>query len=65
MSQNDTILRMLEQGPITAMDALRGAGCMRLAARIDDLRRRGHNIVTHTVSEGGKKFAKYFLVRAK
>jgi hypothetical protein len=50
---------------ITHMDALRMFGCARLAARIDDLRKMGHIIVTEDVTEGGKSFARYHLAKGK
>lgn len=43
--QADQILAyMLEHGAITPMDALLDIGCMRLAARINDLKGSGHAI---------------------
>jgi len=65
MSQNDWVLAALKQGPITAMDALKGCGCLRLAARVRDLRQRGHNIVSTIVTQDGKVFAKYTLAKEK
>jgi hypothetical protein len=50
---------------LTALEALQMMGVFRLAARIDDLRRKGHNIVTEEVSEGGKTYARYHLVERK
>lgn len=35
---------MEQRGEITPLDAIRHFGCMRLAARIHDLRRAGHDI---------------------
>lgn len=65
MSQNQQILGLLKKGPITAMDALQKAQCFRLAARINDLKALGHNILTETIKENGKRFARYRLVRSK
>ena len=46
-SQNYKILQwMREKGPITPLDALSKFGCMRLAARIKDLRDKGYSIIT-------------------
>jgi hypothetical protein len=43
--QQEMILRyMRDFGSITPLDALREFGCMRLGARIYDLKRRGHQI---------------------
>lgn len=45
MTQCDKILRHLKDvGSITPVDALREYGCMRLGARIWDLKRMGHHI---------------------
>jgi len=47
MKQTERVLRHMQQvGPITAMDAVREYGIMRLAARIYDLRRQGYQIVS-------------------
>lgn len=44
--QNDGILTFMRtHGSITAAEAMNELGCMRLSARIYDLRRAGHNIV--------------------
>lgn len=57
---------MRKHGSITAMDAVREFGCMRLAARISDLRWDGYNIETEL--EVGKnrngetvRYARYYL----
>ena len=65
MSQAEWILEAMRKKPLTALDALQGCGCMRLAARINDLRADGHNILTETVKQNGKKFAKYHLIKEK
>lgn len=62
MSQNAWVLEALKRGPISAMDALNGCGCFRLAARINDLRRHGHNIETKDLKlPNGKTVALYQL----
>jgi len=48
---------------ITPIDALNRFGCMRLGARIWDLRNEGLPIEM-ILSEGKKKFAKYFITPA-
>jgi len=65
MSQAEWILMTLRKRPLTALDALEGCGCMRLAARINDLRADGHNIITQTEKQNGKKFAKYHLIKER
>ena len=63
-SQNKVILRMLEFGSVTPLDALEMAGCFRLSARIYDLRQMGHDIAMRLVEKNGKHFASYRLVRS-
>ena len=47
MTQNEMILRYLQDnGSITPLDAIREFGCLRLSARIADLRAKGHEIET-------------------
>jgi len=61
-SQTDWILTRLKQGPVTAIDALNGCGCFRLAARINDLRQAGYDIETQTSElANGKHVAQYHL----
>lgn len=62
MTQTGWILDRLIAGySITPLDALKGCGCMRLAARINDLRAGGFKIKTEKVSKGNKTFASYKL----
>ena len=42
MSQHTQILKMLRKGWISPLDALRGAGSMKLSTRVGELRRAGH-----------------------
>jgi hypothetical protein len=65
MSQAEWILMTLRKRPLTALDALEGCGCMRLAARINDLRADGYVIGTEMASKNNKKFAKYFLIKER
>ena len=61
-SQTDAILWHLQHhGRITPMDALNLYGSMRLAARINDLRRAGHAIRTDTEERNGRRWAAYSL----
>ena len=63
MSQSDAILADLERGELlTPLDALKRYGCLRLAARIADLRGRGHQIETVPQRGGGKQWAGYRLL---
>lgn len=65
MSQAEWILMAMKRRPLTSLDALQGCGCMRLAARINDLKSDGHVIGTEMVSKNGKKFAQYFLIQER
>ena len=48
-TQAERILDYMEEfGSITQMDALRDLGCMRLASRISDLKRKGYHIESET-----------------
>lgn len=66
MSDNDMVLRfMREFGYITQKEAVRTLNCYRLSARIHDLRRRGHNIITERVpfhkGDHWSTYARYWL----
>jgi hypothetical protein len=61
-SQSIQILSALSKGrAITPIDALNKFGCLRLAARISDLRADGHQITTKIAKKNGKRFAKYSM----
>lgn len=50
-TQNERILwYMANYGGITQLEALRDLGVMRLASRISDLRKAGHDIKSETVT---------------
>lgn len=55
-SQCKQIAAWLQSGrSITALEALRLFGCMRLASRICDLRKRGMEIIAETITLGNNK----------
>lgn len=63
MTQEAWILSALKRGPVTAIEALNGCGCFRLAARINDLREAGHEIESKTMKlPNGKHVAQYQLI---
>lgn len=64
-NQNRMILEHLESGSsITSLEALAKFGCLRLAARIAELRRMGFSIGKEMVPvESGAHVAEYFLNR--
>ncbi len=56
MTQNERILRHLQDvGQITSMEAMQDYGIMRLASRVNDLRKEGHPIITEVV-EGHNRY---------
>lgn len=56
LTQKERILRHLTDfGSITQMDAMQDYGIMRLASRVNDLRRDGAQIVTEVV-EGRNRY---------
>ena len=64
--QANMILKHLETGAsLSPIEALQNMGVFRLAARIEELRKKGHNILTENVKKNGKEFARYTLVRRK
>lgn len=62
-SQNAKILAHLQQGGrITSLSALNQFGCLRLSARIKDLRDEGYQISDRFIKvSGGKKVKEYFI----
>ena len=51
ITQCDMILRHLrDYGSITSIEAITEYGILRLASRINDLKRSGHNIVSETAT---------------
>ena len=69
MSNHDTksqcfnILQHLQNGnSLTSLEALNMFGCMRLPARIDNLRKDGHKIITTMIKlDSGKRVAYYSM----
>lgn len=67
MSDKLRVLQHLqERGSITPLEAMDGFGCYRLGARIWDLRRDGHDIVTEIVQDVDRngepmRYARYTL----
>ena len=61
-SQSAEILAHLRAGlSITPLDAFKWFGCMRLGARIYELKARGHDIYAVFERSGGKRYCRYFL----
>jgi hypothetical protein len=64
-SQNALIKGWLLNGySLTQLEAITQCGCLRLAARIANLRDKGFNVETDMVTlENGKRVARYFIKR--
>lgn len=66
-SQLDQILAVLESGgTLTALDALEGFGCSRLASRITDLKRKGYPVASRMVTRRNRygrlcRVAEYYM----
>lgn len=61
-SVNQKLASWLARGyGITQLQALDKWGCMRLSARINELRNQGVNIVTTAIKQNGKTFARYSI----
>jgi hypothetical protein len=64
MSQTLQILKQLEKGhPLTALDALKYYGCLRLAARILDIEHMGYIVLRRDVTVNNKRVTEYMGVR--
>lgn len=67
MTQNERVLDYMKKvGPITHIEALSELGIMRLASRINDLKKQGYSIKSEMVSKKNYKgetirFARYSL----
>jgi hypothetical protein len=62
MTQTQQIrAHLLKNNSIDPMTALRKFGCMRLAARIEELRRSGFSVQTAIVTKNGRRYGKYVM----
>ena len=65
-TQNNRILAHIKRhGSITPLEALNEYGCLRLAARVYELREAGHKIDMERVDWGNKHFARYYMRKSK
>lgn len=65
-SQTDLILSYLlrkKSNTLNPVEALRMFRCMRLGARIYDIKKRGYRIETKFVKNGNKRYANYRLIQ--
>ena len=67
-SQKQNILEFMKKNPegITPKDAWRICGCMRLASRINDLKKSGVAIASKLeYTEDGVRYSRYTIIRKK
>jgi hypothetical protein len=63
-TQCEKILAYMKKGrTLTPLQALRKFNCLRLAGRIDELKRDGYMIKSRKIAIRGKRVARYLLVR--
>jgi hypothetical protein len=63
-SQSQKILNYLQTGKtLSPLQALQLFNCMRLASRINDLRKDGHEVTTDIVYQDDKRWANYRLMK--
>jgi hypothetical protein len=65
MSQNEWILKTAKRKWVTPLDAYLGCGCLRLAARILELKKDGHLVTKKTIHSNGKHFAAYKVMEKR
>jgi hypothetical protein len=64
-SQNKQVLNWLKSGhPLTAFQASNYFGIYRLSARIYDLKKQGHNIISKLEFDGSKHWSVYKLKKS-
>jgi len=56
---------MVKFGSITPREALNKFNCFRLGARIWELKQKGYTINSEIITEDGKSYAKYSLVKCE
>lgn len=62
MNQTQQIrVHLMKHNSITPLEALRRFGCMRLAARIEELRRTGFSVQSAMVSRKGRRYCRYVM----
>ena len=59
MTQAEWVLKEGKRRWITPLDAYLGCGCLRLAARVLDLKREGYTVNRKMIYKNGKHFAAY------
>jgi len=65
MTQNEWVLKTAKRKWITPLDAYLGCGCLRLAARMHDLKCGGHLVTKKMIHKNGKHFAAYRIMEKR
>jgi hypothetical protein len=64
ISQTEQIREYLKSGKkLTQLGAIARFGCLRLGARIHELRHDGEPICSRLIQKNGKHFAEYFIAK--
>lgn len=63
MTQRESIVKRLQRGWTTGLQALNDCGTMKLATRVSEMRRDGLNVIDKWVEQGGKRFKAYRLIK--
>lgn len=61
-SQTEQLRDLMGAMWVTPYDALQATRCLRLAARVKELRDAGVNVVGRWVGDGGRKWKEYRIV---
>ena len=64
MTQQEQLTKRLRRGWTTGLDALKDCGCMRLAARVLEMRQDGLNVSDKWVTVNSKRVKAYKIVEA-
>jgi hypothetical protein len=64
MSQTSQLISLMKRKWVTPQDALRHAGCFRLAARVHDMRSAGINVVDRWVERDDTRFKAYKIINS-
>jgi hypothetical protein len=63
-SQNKRISEWFQLGfSLTPAEGWSRFGCLRLAARVKEIRNNGLDVKTEMITENGKRFANYYLYK--
>lgn len=64
MTQQEMLTKRMLRAWTTPLDALKDCGCMRLAARVLEMRQDGLTVIDKWVEVNGKRFKAYKIRRA-